>query len=89
MKKIIEKTKKEKEQEITYEEIVVKDTYFFYWVCDKCKIAFFSEDIILKGSDGVQRCPQKIKSLFGKKVCNNHIYGGHEESFNRYYKFAE
>lgn len=91
MKKIIEKTKEEREEAITFTEIKVKDTDNFYFSCDACGVAFFDEDIILKDSKKYHRCPLKIKNGIFKKeeICRKKIYGGDEKSFNEYYKIKE
>lgn len=88
MKKIIKKTEEERIAQVTETRVAIKDTKYFYFACDKCGIAFFDEDIIIKCSDGYNRCPNVVSSLFKKdSVCKNQMYGGNEETFNKYYKF--
>jgi len=89
MKKVIEKTDKEREQDYTEKLVKVKDTHYFYWVCDKCGMAFFEDDDILEGSDGWNRCANITTGKWFKrlpKICGNKIYGGGKESFDKYYK---
>lgn len=91
MKKIIQKTEEEmKETELLLEIPVNKlDCYFF--ACDKCNVAFFDKDIVIKSSLGGFKCPLIIgEGLFKKKKrCHKKMYGGNEECFNKYYKLNE
>lgn len=91
MRKIIEKTEKEILREQTIEKISVRDLGRFYFVCSRCKIAYFGDDIILRvmRSEGYydEKCPNKIEGLFAH-ICMKNIYGGNEDQFNYYYKFA-
>lgn len=90
MKKIIEKTRKEREEKISTTAIKVSDTQYYFWACDKCKIAYFSADEILKDQNGRERCPRIKKSLFMKeKICLNGLTGGDEDCFNRFYNINE
>jgi len=86
MKNVIRKSEEERKEEAknTVTEILVKDTYYFYWACDRCNVAFFDGDTILESTDGYRRCPLK-RGFFGR-TCLNQIYGGDEDCFNRYYK---
>lgn len=91
MRLIIKKTEKERESETNEKEITVVSRGYFYVACDTCNMAFFTNDIILFDSNGYFRCPNKIKGGFIKKnsICKNKMYGGDEESFNRYYKLKQ
>jgi hypothetical protein len=87
MKEIIKKTEKEQKQERTCAIVKVKSTGYYYWCCDKCMVAFFDDDLILKCNDG-NYCIKERRNLWGiMKKCNNRIYGGDEDTFNKYYKF--
>ena len=90
MKKVIRKTEKERREEFTCQGKMVKNTGYFYIVCDKCQMAFFDEDLISDCSDGFWRCPNLVKKGFWRKlgICNNQIFGGDEKSFERYYKLS-
>lgn len=80
MKKIIEKTEAERKAEETRSTIKVSETHFYYWACGGCCTAYFNDDLIIKSSDdGNHSCPR----------CGNHIFGGDEKTFNKYYKLAE
>ena len=88
MKKIITKTEKERTEETkgSFREVRVSGTGYYYFVCDKCGIAFFDDDLIGKWND-YNTCLNIKKTFWGKEViCGNHIYGGDEEVFNKYYK---
>ncbi len=88
MQKITKKTEADRQAETTYKEIKVSDTHYYFWVCDKCDVAFFKEDIILLDSNEYHKCPLIIrKGILGKKsICNNQISGGDKNCFDRYYK---
>ena len=89
MKSIIKKTEKEREKQKTIKEISVKETRYFYWTCDSCNVAFFSDDVILEDSEGIKRCPLSKTTILGNhKPCLTHMYGGDEKCFNEYYKFV-
>lgn len=89
MKEVIKKTKQEIELETKYSPVKVNSTHYYFWVCDKCNLAFFDNDIILESNSG-NICPiEKFRFIFwGDKVCGNSITGGDEECFNKYYKLA-
>lgn len=68
-------------------EIKVEDTDYFYWVCDKCDIAFLKGDTILVDQGLYKRCPLMNRRLFSSgKICRNQLYGGFKDSFNTYYE---
>ncbi len=61
MEKIIKKTRFEiirDERKCEFTEIMVKDTDYqrYFFVCDDCSVAFFRDDIILKGENNYN-CP--------------------------------
>ena len=97
MKKIIIKTAEEIEKEGRKDPkmILVEDTGMYYLACEKCQVAFFKGDFVLKGSDNRHRCLLKkplMSKFFRKKivgVCNERIYGGDEKCFKKYYKLKE
>lgn len=96
MKIIRLKTKKEREEPLSYEKIKVKETRYYFWVCEKCKIAYFDKDIVLKYSDGSMRCPNDILSCvwfslrkLRLRTCNETIRGGDKECFEKYFKVVE
>lgn len=86
MKKVLRKSDAEKKEDASkiMGSVAVKDTIYFYWVCDDCSVAFFGDDKILKCADEVIRCP--LTRGFFKKQCLSHLHGGDEKCFNRYYK---
>ena len=87
MKRILQKFEKERIKEEVLEKVKVKDERKFYLVCEKCEIAFFENDDILKVSTGGYRCPLVIRTFFGNNVCLNKIYAGYsQEEFGKYYK---
>lgn len=69
----------------TIKEVAVKDTQYFYWVCEICEVAFFGEDRVLVSNDGCKRCPL-TRGHFVKHRCLNQLYGGDEDSFSKYYR---
>ena len=88
MKEIIKKTEKERELGESLLKMTVKQTGYFYFACDTCNVAFFGDDSILSSSRGGKKCPLMIRKTFLKKEhrCENSIYGGDENCFNKYYK---
>lgn len=79
MKKVIEKTEKEREREVTCQTMEVRNLNMFYVYCSKCKVAYFYQDAVKICNDGYNRCSK----------CDKKVYGGDEESFHHYYKIAE
>ncbi len=88
MRKITRKTKEERMEEVLLKPTTVNDTKYFYFVCDKCKAAFFEEDTIFSLSTGGYVCPNVVKTFFRDKMCGERIYGGDSKCFNEYYKFV-
>lgn len=91
MKKIYIKTEKEMyEESIKHTETTPKKRGMYFVSCEKCKIAFFEDDKILKLNDGSLRCPNMRKNIVGKnKLCFNRLLGGSENIFNQFYKIIE
>ena len=58
----------------------------YYFACNKCSVAFFDQDVIIKLPTGGYTCPNIIKNFLREKFCDTRIYGGDEECFNKYYK---
>ena len=79
MKNVVKKADEEKES--LYKLITVEDTGMYYWVCDKCCIAYFDEDVILKKGSN-ELCPNVIKKWWGHILCERMLSCGSEESFN-------
>lgn len=85
MKKIIKKDP----NKILFEEVKLEECRSFYAACERCMVAFFEGDTVLKSLDGIH-CPLMVRSfLFWKKQCRKCIYGGDEKSFNKYWEYAK
>lgn len=85
-KKIRKKTNAEREADTTYEKQKLKDVSFYhYYVCQKCNIAYFEEDEILvkmvNGKKDTIHCSNKRRF----SICRGQMYGGDAESFNEYF----
>ncbi len=87
MEKIRQLTEEEKKKEIEVKIMKVSDTDYYFWICHKCKVAFFKDDEILVSADGNNKCLNKSKKFFNKTIdCNNAVYSGSEKYFNENYK---
>lgn len=84
MKNVKRKTEQERSGEELLMPTKVNETSYYYWVCDRCSVAYFDNDIILRASGGGYKCP--LPRGFFKRQCSSSIFGGDEQSFNKYYK---
>lgn len=88
MKEIIKKTEKEMRIEAIYTPVKVNSTNNYFWSCEKCMVAYFDDDMILKSSRGGYVCPMQIKSFprLRWEQCLNKMLGGSQIDFDKYYK---
>lgn len=91
MKDIIKKTKEEQEAVLKMTPCEVSSTGMYALVCESCNKAFFGDDLVGSLSTGGYVCLMFIpgRLLSKGKTCNYRVYGGDEESFNRYYKIKK
>lgn len=91
MKSIRIKTQqeREKEKQAKVKEVMVKSRGYYYYVCEKCRTAFFDSDMILESSTGAHFCPLNTKRWWRVRPCLAQIFGGDEEDFKKYYEIKE